>query len=89
MFKTYDSATVDSSDDEDEMDYLKVRSGVERCNMHNLEKYCVLLIGGLISLPFHNVASPNLEGRYHMTQKVTSDNGCYVKYCNHGYRRSY
>ena len=39
------------------------RSGVEICNMHNLVKYCVPLIGGSISQPFHDVASPNLLGR--------------------------
>ena len=40
----------------------KVRSGVEMRNMHNLVRYCVPLIGGSVSRPFHDVASPNLVG---------------------------
>ena len=41
-------------------------------NIHNLVKYCVPSIGGTISQPFHDVANPNLVGRYNMTRKVTS-----------------
>ena len=49
-------------------------------NMHNLVKYCVPLTGCSISRLFHDIASPNLVGRYYMTQKVTSTNGCYENY---------
>ena len=52
----------------------KARSGVEICNMHNLAIYCVPLIGGFISRPFHHIANPNLVGRYYMAQKVTFTN---------------
>ena len=41
-------------------------------NMHNLVEYCVPLIGGSISRPFHGLASPNLVGKYH----ITSAKGC-------------
>ena len=58
-------------------------------NMRNLVNYCVLLIEGSISWPFHDIGSPNLVGRYYMSQKVTSTNGCYGNYCNHGNRTSY
>ena len=58
-------------------------------NMHNLVKYCVPLIGGSISRPLHDVANPDLVGRYNMTQNVTSTYGCYENYCNHGKRTSY
>ena len=58
-------------------------------NMHNLVKYSVPLIGGSISRTFHDMASPNLVGRYYMTQIATSTNGCYGNYCNHGKRTSY
>ena len=58
-------------------------------NMHNLVKYCVPLIGGSISRPFNDLANPNLVGRYNMTRKVTSTNGCHENYCNHGNRTSY
>ena len=57
--------------------------------MHNLVKYCVPLIGGSISRSFHNVANLNLVGRYNITPKVTSTDGCYENYCNHGNRTSY
>ena len=67
----------------------KVRSGVEMRNMRNPVNYCVPLIGGSISWPFHDIANPNLVGRCYMTQKVTSTNGCYENYCNHGNRASY
>ena len=58
-------------------------------NMRNLVNYCVPLVGGSISWPFHDIASPNLVGRYYMSQKVTSTDGCYGNYCNHGNRTSY
>ena len=48
-----------------------VRSGVEMRNMCNLVNDCVPLIGGSISWPFHDIANPNLVGRYHISQKVT------------------
>ena len=57
-------------------------------NMLNLVKYCVPLIGGSVSRPFDGIASPNLVGRYHMTQKVTYTNGCYGNDCIHGNRTS-
>ena len=53
--------------------------------MHNLVKYCVPLLGGSISRPFHDVANLN----YSMTQKVTPTHGCYGNYCNHSNRMSY
>ena len=62
---------------------MESRSGVEMRNMRNLVNYCVPLIGGPISWPPHDIASPNLEGRYYMSQKVTSTNGCHGNYCNH------
>ena len=43
-------------------------------NMHKFVKYCVPLIEGSISQPFHDVASPNLVARYYMIQKITSAN---------------
>ena len=61
----------------------KVRSGVEMRNMRNLVKYCVSLIGDSKSRPFHDI------GRYYMTKKISSTNGCYRNYCNHGNRTSY
>ena len=67
----------------------KVRSGVEMRNMCNLVNYHVPLIGGSISWAFHDIASPNLVGRYYMSQKVTSTDDCYGNYCNHGNRTSY
>ena len=57
--------------------------------MHNLVNYCVPLIEDSISWPFHDIASPNLVARYYMSQKVTSTNGCYENYCNHGNGTSY
>ena len=44
-------------------------------NMRNLVNYCVPLIRGSISWPFHDIASPNLVGRCYMSQKVTFTNG--------------
>ena len=58
-------------------------------NTHYLVKYCVPLIEGSVSRPFHDITSPNLVGRHYMTQKVTSTNGCYQNHCNHGNRTSY
>ena len=58
-------------------------------NMHNLVRYCVPLIGGSISRPFHDVSNPNLVGRYNMTRKLTSTNGYYENYYNHGNGMSY
>ena len=58
-------------------------------NMHNLVRHCVPLIGGSICRPFHDVANPNLVGRYNMTQKVNCTNVCYGNNCNHGNRTSY
>ena len=57
-------------------------------DMCNLVNYCLPLIGGSISWPFYDIATPNLVGRYCMSQKVTSTNGCYGNYCNHGNRMS-
>ena len=57
-------------------DIWKVRSGVEMRNIGNLVNHCVPLIGGSISSPFHDIASPNLVDRYYMSQKVISTNGC-------------
>ena len=67
----------------------KVRSGVEMHNMRNLVNYRVPLIGGSKLWPFHDIASPNLIGRYYMSHKVTFINGCHGNYCNHGNRTSY
>ena len=58
-------------------------------NMRNLVNYSVPIIGGSISWPFHDISSPNLVGRYHMSQKVTSTDGCYENCCNHGNRTNY
>ena len=59
--------------------------------LRNLVNYCAPLIGGYIFWPSHDIASPNLVGRYHMSEKVTSTDGCYGNYCNHmhGNRTSY
>ena len=51
-------------------------------NIRNLVNQCV-------PLPFHDIESPNLAGRYYMSQEVTSTIGCYGNYCNHGNRMSY
>ena len=63
--------------------------GVEIHNMHNLVKHCVSLIRSSISQEFYNLASPNLVGRYYMTQTITFANGCFGNYHNHGNKRSY
>ena len=47
----------------------EVRSGVEMCDMRNLVNYCVPLTGGSIFWPFHDIASPNLVGRYYIVKK--------------------
>ena len=58
-------------------------------SMRSLVNYCVPLIGGSISWPFDDIASPNLVGRYYMSQKVTFTCRCYGNYCDHGNRTSY
>ena len=41
-------------------------------NMRDLVKYSVPLIGCSTSRPFHDIANPNLVGRYYMTQILLS-----------------